>query len=310
MQKDRQLLSLAQLKKEHEKSKSSERLMSTIGLIIDCSNIYRYENNRDFTQKLKIIDHSQQQEPLQVYLWSNRKEDFTLSLKVGDIILLNNFKIESFHDKLQAKKAYRNEDSYFRIFSGSPDINSYFPIDKKVGLDDDDGKILNSLSQLRAFSKTHFSKNRVPVLSKNDKKVSSSDCDVVLRVVECLEMSNHCKLKLTNGKDEFHLNYTRRIENGVYKVRSVADFSWEDKVVNLAGNDYTFFLEIPPWMLSHDPKEWERIVVTPSKKKMARRERLDTKVVSSKKVKKMDLKTLFSKGTPGLRQMSTSRRCG
>ena len=108
MQKDRQLLTLTQLRKEHDKNKSSEKLLSTIGVIVDCSNIYRYENNRDYTQKLKIIDHSQQQEPLQVYLWSNRREDFTLSIKVGDIILLNNFKIDSYADKLQAKKAYKN----------------------------------------------------------------------------------------------------------------------------------------------------------------------------------------------------------
>ena len=42
MQKDRQILSLAQLKKEHDKNKSSDKLFSTIGLIVDCSNIYRY----------------------------------------------------------------------------------------------------------------------------------------------------------------------------------------------------------------------------------------------------------------------------
>lgn len=112
MHKDRQILNISQLRKEHEKDKQSshpERLHSTIGLIVDASNAYRYESSRDFTQKLKIIDTTSQQDPLQVYLWSNHKDDFTLNLKVGDIILLNNFKIEDYNNKLQAKKAYKNE---------------------------------------------------------------------------------------------------------------------------------------------------------------------------------------------------------
>ena len=211
---------------------------------------------------------------------------------------------------MQAKKAYKNEDSYFRIFSGNPEINNYHAIDKKVGLDDEDGKILNSLIQLRSFSKTYFSKHKVPVLFKNDKKQHSSDFDVILRVSACEEMSNHFKLRLTNEKDEFHLNYTRHIDNGVFKVRSVADVKWEDKVCNLTGNDYTFFLEIPPWMLSHEHKEWDRLVASPeTTRKKVKRAKLETKVnPSSKKVKKMDLKGLFSKGTFSFMKMSTKTR--
>ena len=139
MHKDRQILTLQQAKKEHEKDKQTnhpDRLHSTIGLIVDASGAYRYEKNRDFTQKIKIIDATNQNEPLQVYIWSGQKEDLTLNLKIGDIIYLNNFKFELYQDKLQAKKVYKNEDSYFRIFSGSPDTSNYSPIDKKVGLDD------------------------------------------------------------------------------------------------------------------------------------------------------------------------------
>ena len=133
-------------------------------------------------KQVKIIDAIQHNEPLNVYLWSNRKEDFTVNIKVGDILLLNNFRIDSHNDRLQAKKAFKNEDSYFRIFNGSPEVNSYHPIDKKVGLDDEEGRILSSLNQLRTFSKTHFSKQKVPVLFKDSKKLTSSDFDVILRV--------------------------------------------------------------------------------------------------------------------------------
>jgi len=215
---------------------------------------------------------------------------------------LNNFKFELYNDKLQAKKVYKNDESYFRIFSGRPDTNNYSPIDKKVGLDDEDGKILNSINALRAFSKTYFSKHKVPVLFKEGKKtaqkLTSSDFDMILRVIETVELQNHYRVRLTNDKDEFLLNYTRSINPGVYKIRSVADYKWEDKICNLTGNDYTFFIEISSWMLSYDSKEWEKLSATPDTTvKKSKRARIETKVVAaSKKIKKMSLKELFSKG--------------
>lgn len=172
MQKERQLLNLNSLREEYNRDQSGKETVqkhySTIGLVVDCSNVYRYQTSRDFTQKLKIIDSLNQNQPLQVYLWSNRKEDFSLNVKIGDILFINHFKVDTFKDTLQAKKAYKVEDSYFRIFSGNPDVSNYSPIDKKVGLDDEDGKILSALNELRKFSKTYFKTNRVPVLFKQD----------------------------------------------------------------------------------------------------------------------------------------------
>jgi len=108
---------------------------------------------------------------------------------------------------------------------------------------------LTALGHLRSFSKGYFKSNRVPIVFKDgskgkgdQKKIVSSDFDVILRVIECSEMINHFKLRLTNEKDEFHLNYPRYIEPGVYKLRSVADAKWEDRFCSLSGNDYTFFL--------------------------------------------------------------------
>ncbi len=99
-------------------------------------------------------------------MWNNRKEDFTLNIKVGDILYINNFKLDLYNGVLQAKKAYKTEDSYFRIFSGNPELTNYSPIDKKVGLDDEDGKILAALGHLRTFSRSYFKNNKVPVLFK------------------------------------------------------------------------------------------------------------------------------------------------
>ena len=76
MHKDRQILTLQQAKKEHEKDKQTnhpDRLHSTTGLIVDASGAYRYEKNRDFTQKPQ-----------------NPKTPFTLKLKelIGISILI------------------------------------------------------------------------------------------------------------------------------------------------------------------------------------------------------------------------------
>lgn len=122
---------------------------------------------------------------------------------------------------------------------------------------------------------------------------------MILRVLECVDQSDHYRIRLTNEKDEFFLNYPRSIHPGVYKIRSVADCKWEDKVCSLTGNDYTFFIEISSWMLSYDPKEWEKLAPTPETTvKKVRRGKIESKVLSaSKKIKKMTLKDLFSKDT-------------
>lgn len=68
---------------------------------------------------------------------------------------------------------------------------------------------------------------------------------------------------MTNTVNEFEINYCEEVANGVYKIRSIADLSWAGKRCTLVGNDYTCFLEIPSWMRSHEPKDWEKLI--PSK---------------------------------------------
>ncbi len=59
---------------------------------------------------------------------------------------------------------------------------------------------------------------------------------------------------MTNTLNEFEINYSYDVAPGVYKVRSIADLSWNNKKCTLIGNDYTCFLEIPTWMKSHEAK--------------------------------------------------------
>jgi len=60
------------------------------------------------------------------------------------------------------------------------------------------------------------------------------------------------------------MKYNHNVQAGVYKIRSVAQVRWEDnKLASLIGNDYTYFLEIPNWMKSHESKEWDRLIPGP-----------------------------------------------
>jgi hypothetical protein len=63
-------------------------------------------------------------------------------------------------------------------------------------------------------------------------------------------------------------------------------------------------------MKSYDPKEWDRLVSTyePNKKKV-RRARIESKVLNTnKKIKKVSLKELFSRGKNYLIQMIIMKR--
>lgn len=98
---------------------------------------------------------------------------------------------------------------------------------------------------------------------------------------------------------EFEINYNSHVDNGVYKIRSIADLSWQGKKCVLTGNDYTCFLEIPNWMKSHDSKEWEKLVAGKSEAR-SERDKIETKILNEKrgeKKKVVTLKDLVTRGT-------------
>lgn len=83
----------------------------------------------------------------------------------------------------------------------------------------------------------------------------------------------------------------------MYKIRSVADAKWEDRVCTLTGNDYTYFLEISSWMKSFDPKEWDRLVPTNEKTRKIKRAKVESTTTNGKKkLNKLTLKELIAKG--------------
>lgn len=135
------LVSLKQLRKELESSKKSGMedenvYYSSIGTIIDCSGVYRYEANKDYTQKIKIIDASSNQ-PVQVFIFNKKLEDFSQNIKVGDILLFHKYKGDLYNGNIQIKKPFKVEDSFLRIFNGNPELSNYSPVDRQVvGIDD------------------------------------------------------------------------------------------------------------------------------------------------------------------------------
>lgn len=85
---------------------------------------------------------------------------------------------------------------------------------------------MNCILSLRKFSKAHFKAENVPTFSKGGKN-TSSDFDVILKVTACEENGNNSwRIQLTDGKNKFQLLHSRSVENGVYKVRSIAASSW------------------------------------------------------------------------------------
>jgi hypothetical protein len=69
---------------------------------------------------------------------------------------------------------------------------------------------------------------------------------------------------MTDTKHTFTMLHSRNIKAGVYKVRSVANASWNEKTCTLTGNDFTNFLEVADWMKSYNSKDWEKISVEKS----------------------------------------------
>jgi hypothetical protein len=71
-------------------------------------------------------------------------------------------------------------------------------------------------------------------------------------------------MNLTDNKNKFQLLHSRPVKNGVFKVRSIAASSWNEKQCNLSGNDFTNFLEVADWMKSYAPANWDKLSVEKS----------------------------------------------
>jgi hypothetical protein len=144
-----------------------------------------------------------------VVIWLNRKEDFLFKVKVGDILFLNNYRVDVYKGCLQLKKFYGDEECYFRLFSGDMELTSYSPLDRKVGVDDAKGKLLTAINQLRKFAFEYLKDNKIAIFNienAGQQRVgigngkTSSDFDLILRAVECNEAESSFRIKLTDEK--------------------------------------------------------------------------------------------------------------
>ena len=101
-------------------------------------------------------------------------------------MLLKHFIFENSGDRFSCKKPFKSIETEFRFFSGKPEENGYNPIDDNIGIDDNNGVILNSILNLRKFSINFFKANSVPLFTKGGKNISS-DFDLILKVTGCQE---------------------------------------------------------------------------------------------------------------------------
>ena len=270
---------------------------TTVGIVVDSTNPHRKDTKKDFCLKLKLIDPSSPTDPCHVFLYSRNAEDFPRNIKLGDILLLHKYGFEIWNNSLQAKKHFKVMGAEFRFYSGEPSAESYSPIGTQNAIDDFDGSVLNHLRELRKFSQNHFKKNNAPLYTKSSKL--ASDFDLFLQVTGSEKIGEAYKIHLKDTVHEFEINYNYHVENGIYKVRSIADLSWQGKKCILTGNDYTCFLEIPNWMKSHDSKEWEKLVAGKNEAK-PEKEKIETKILNEKrgeKKKVVTLKDLVTRGT-------------
>jgi hypothetical protein len=210
---------------------------------------------------------------------------------------LKNFGFALEEGKLSCKKPFAALNTEFRFFSGKPEEAGYHPIDDNIGIDDENGVILNAITNLRKFSKNHFKTEKVPTYSKGGK--NSSDYDLILKVTGCEENGNNSwKVSLTDSKNNFTLLHTRYVKNGVYKVRSIANLSWTEKQCNLMGNDFTNFLEVADWMKSYQPASWDKLTAEKSTITVEN-DKLATKILNRKRgavPKETTLKDLIRQG--------------
>jgi hypothetical protein len=183
------------------------------------------------------------------------------------------------------------------VFSGNPLSTE---LDVKSELDErESNRELNvyhsRIQALRAFSQKYFKTNNVPLVTKNSMK--SSDFDMILRVTGCVPLNGSFKLSLTDSVNRYELIHREQIDNGIYKVRSIANLEWDEDGGILLGNDYTNFILVPDWMKSAKEKEWEKPRRPAGIKKRQGKSELKTKLKVDMPPRLMSLRELSLKCT-------------
>lgn len=272
---------------------------TTMGIVVDCTNPFRKDVKKDFCLKLKIMDPSlpSSSDLCHVFLYSKQAEDFPRNIRLGDLLFLNKYGFETWNGSLQAKKHFKVMGAEFRFFSGEPTADSYSPIGTQNAIDDFDGSVLSLIRELRKYSQTYFKKNNVPLFTKSSKL--ASDFDLILQVTGSEALSEGYRIHMKDTVNILEIIYNSEVANGVYKVRSIADLSWQDGKCVLIGNDYTCFLEIPAWMKSHEPKEWEKLVTAGKTEIKQANDKIETKILNEKRGEKRKLVTLKELVTRG-----------
>ena len=174
---------------------------STIGIILDATGDYKTDDSYDYVTKIKLIDNSynpqfgkvaKKKNYVMTFIFSYKLSDTPHIRKLGDIILLRNFKFDNYKDMV---KGYNSKSgSEWQIFdsrkntpvqaiSCSRDLPSPLTIEEKNAIANLKDWSYKFLSQASLYNLSWFEREVTKKRSSND-ILYRKDIDMIVKVVQ------------------------------------------------------------------------------------------------------------------------------
>jgi hypothetical protein len=195
-----------------------------LGLIIDCSAVYKTNAERDYIRKIKIVDTSLNQHHsynnvsyCTVMFFGKNPEDLPQPTKIGQILYLRRYDFNIWNNKFQSKRTAGNISSWI-LFSGDATQAGFTYIQASrpdISLNSDKYlQIFSPLRDIRHFAVSYLKDTSV-LTAVN---VKTRDLDIVLKVKDSVGND----YILSNGVQDFTAKLDQKILVGsVVKIRSV-----------------------------------------------------------------------------------------
>ena len=223
----------------------------TLGVVVDCTAVYKVDSNKDYIRRLKIIDRSLNQgSPIDevtfctVMFFGKTPDELPAPTKVGQIIYLRRYDFNVWNHKFQAKKTAGNISSWVLFSGDNADSGSDYIKASKETISLSSEKyyhLISPLHELRLFAREYFQKQTVAFAAKD-----SNDTDLILRVKESVNQ----EFVLTNGSKDYEITLEdqKPLIGTVIRLRSI----YKVEGNKLVKNPYTWALEVAPWMRSYN----------------------------------------------------------
>lgn len=220
---------------------------STIGIILDATGGYKTDDSYDYVTKIKIIDTTynpstgkmnKKKGYVLTFIFSSKLSDTPHIRKLGDIILLRNFKFDNYKDIV---KGYNSKTgSEWQIFdsrkntpvhaiSSSKEIPSPLSIEEKNAISNLKEWGFDFFSQTSLYNLGWFDRGVNKQLSTNDVLIKK-DIDIIVKVVQdvrtVIDGIVYNKLVFSDNEKRLYLAEIKGLGNdfeigSVVKLRSV-----------------------------------------------------------------------------------------